>query len=222
MKLLLILANLTSACWDLGLTTFSLLKCILNSVNKQQHRRGEQWGQKSKATFLVTNSPISMHRIAAISKDSKFPNFVYLNSKMQLEEWSSIALNAHSAPVIKGQLSPVHSSSHANLVAMSRGLSHVSLFSIKLAILVRDFSIAGFERDLIKIKNEIYTTSFSVADTTCHDCFETQKCRLYLPFFGQLNSFKCCNYCILMKVSFLLLSSVKTDQKKETYKSFPS
>lgn len=49
---------------------------------------------------------------------------------------------------------------------------------------MRHFSLAGFERDLIKLKNEIYTMSFSVADTTCHDCLETQKCRLYLPFFG--------------------------------------
>ena len=84
---------------------------------------------------------------------------------------------------------------------------------------MRNFSLAGLERVLIKLKKEIYTMSFSVADTTCHNCFETQKCRLYLLFFGQLNSFICCNYCILTKIPFLLLSSVKTDQKKETYKN---
>lgn len=116
MKLLLVFANLTSASQDLCLTAFCLLKYIPNPVNKQQHGRGEQWALKSKVIFLITNSPISMSRVAAISKEGKFPHFIYSSSEMQLEKQSLTAANVRS--VTKGQLSRVHSASHASLVAV--------------------------------------------------------------------------------------------------------
>lgn len=152
----------------------------------------------------MTNSPISPSRVAAVSNEGKLPRFNYFCSKMQPETWSLIAVNAHPAP-----LAP--SGSWAGIALPARCVpvpGKAGLFKR------RDFSLAGFERDLIRLQNEIYTISFSVADTSCHDCFESRKYRLYLPFFGQLNSFTCWNYCILTKISFLSLSRMKTVQRR--------
>lgn len=51
---------------------------------------------------------------------------------------------------------------------------------------MRDFSFTGFEKDLIKLENEVYTVFFSVVDATCHNCFESQSCTLSPPFFGPI------------------------------------
>lgn len=98
MMLHLIFANWSPACRDLGPTAFSLLKYILNSIHKQQHGRGEQ-RIDHKVIFLMASSPISVNRVAPISKEGEFPHFVYSCSKMQLEKQSLIAVSAHSVPL---------------------------------------------------------------------------------------------------------------------------
>lgn len=56
-------------------------------------------GTEKQSAFLITNSPITMSRVAAISKEGKFPHFIYSSSEMQLEKQSLMAANMRSAPL---------------------------------------------------------------------------------------------------------------------------
>lgn len=157
-----------------------------------------------------------MNRVAAINKESKFPRIIYSCSKMQLEKLSLIAANVCSVSLTPKASWAGFTASHASLVAMCPYSQR------SRAILVRYFSLTGFERDLAKFKNKIYTVSFSVADIIVIIVLKRRNTDCTCHSLDKLSSSKYCNYCVLTKIPFLLLSSVKTGQKKETCKSSPS
>lgn len=189
MKLLLIFANSSPASWDRGAAAFALLKCTLSSVHNQQHGRGEKQAQTNKVIFLMTSSPISMNRVAAVNKEGKFPHFIYSCSKLQPEKLSLMAANAHSAPLSPKASWAGFTARHASLVAMCPYSQQ------SRAILVRYFSLAGFERHITKFKNEIYTMPFSVADSIVVIVLKPRNTDCTYHSLDKLNSSK---YCIIV------------------------